>query len=426
MTICKTCNQSQAAFGKPGGSAIHCGKHREANEVNLRSKKCEVCGVIACFGKPGKCAKHCKIHKLPNEINLRKKLCAFEGCKLSPSFAEKGQSAKHCKKHKKENEINIILRMCNHDKCIKYAVFGPEGKVQIHCPDHKQANEINIFKKRQACKILGCGIRAIYGISGKQPQHCAKHKLHGEVNVQKPTCSECHKTPSYAAPGLKAIHCNDHKKENEVNVRSAKCNFNGCAKQASFGPIKKAPIHCVEHKSFAEISMHWTKICSMCGLPFPPRRGNKDKKECEYCSATLKAGEHEKKVFEYLLQTKFYKFAHNRQTSDDKNACGKYRPDFVYDFKTHFVIVECDEDQHRHYERSCENVRMENIVYGLGLPSVFIRWNPDDYKMNGVKQNVPWENRMQKLLEQIEYNSKEIPKEMLTIIYLYYDNIAVV
>jgi hypothetical protein len=44
----------------------------------------------------------------------------------------------------------------------------------------------------------------------------------------------------------------------------------------------------------------------------------------------------------------------------------------IIDAGTHFVIVEADEFSHNSYDKSCQNIRQENIVQALGLPSVFI------------------------------------------------------
>jgi hypothetical protein len=42
------------------------------------------------------------------------------------------------------------------------------------------------------------------------------------------------------------------------------------------------------------------------------------------------------------------------------------------------ICIECDEHQHMTYE--CDVPRMVNITQDIGLPTVFIRWNPDKYE----------------------------------------------
>ena len=61
----------------------------------------------------------------------------------------------------------------------------------------------------------------------------------------------------------------------------------------------------------------------------------------------------------------------------DGGACGKERPDFLFATATHFVIVEVDEYQHR--GTKCEETRMFNLAQGLGMSTIFIRYNPDNF-----------------------------------------------
>ena len=42
-----------------------------------------------------------------------------------------------------------------------------------------------------------------------------------------------------------------------------------------------------------------------------------------------------------------------------------------------FICIECDENSHKNYPQDCELIRMNNITYSLGLPTIFIRFNPD-------------------------------------------------
>jgi hypothetical protein len=59
------------------------------------------------------------------------------------------------------------------------------------------------------------------------------------------------------------------------------------------------------------------------------------------------------------------------------STCQTYYPDFLKDCGTFFLIIECDENAHSSYPASCERIRENNIVFALGLPCVFIRYNPD-------------------------------------------------
>lgn len=58
-------------------------------------------------------------------------------------------------------------------------------------------------------------------------------------------------------------------------------------------------------------------------------------------------------------------------------SCTKERPDFVFDHKTHFVILEVDEHQHKAYDPQCEATRMGRVTMAFGgIPVFWVRYNP--------------------------------------------------
>jgi hypothetical protein len=68
---------------------------------------------------------------------------------------------------------------------------------------------------------------------------------------------------------------------------------------------------------------------------------------------------------------------------------GGYRPDFVFDAATHFVVVEVDENQHRAYPADGERSRMVSVCRALGRPTFFVRYNPDAYRPGGGSPEEP-------------------------------------
>lgn len=53
------------------------------------------------------------------------------------------------------------------------------------------------------------------------------------------------------------------------------------------------------------------------------------------------------------------------------------------------MIIECDEFAHSGYDTLCEKIRENNICFALGLPCVFIRFNPDKKKIKmKIKEKV--------------------------------------
>ena len=74
------------------------------------------------------------------------------------------------------------------------------------------------------------------------------------------------------------------------------------------------------------------------------------------------------------------------------------RPDFLFGER---LVVEVDEHQHKAYTEEAEKGRVRAITAEAQLPMVFLRFNPDSYKMNGVKQHISIEERHEMLLTRI-------------------------
>ena len=79
-------------------------------------------------------------------------------------------------------------------------------------------------------------------------------------------------------------------------------------------------------------------------------------------------------------------FIHNKSVGnecslhDRENTNGHLFPDIRFELFVFDLIVEVDEHRHRGSSYSCDQRRMYDIVAKLGLPCVFIRYNPDDKK----------------------------------------------
>ena len=186
------------------------------------------------------------------------------------------------------------------------------------------------------------------------------------------------------------------------------------------------------------------KICSNCGHGTIPRwcricdgsllcqscRYHKVQKKgakCATCAKPIWKGKRkERKVGEQLT-----KWAAEgiipAFTSSDKALPGadgpKYRMDFYYDRGSFFVGVECDEREHalRGYPPRCELVRMYNITRSRGLPAVFIRFNPDSFRIAGKRERVDKARRYELLQKTLGGCLKDGPGSsfMLVIMICY-------
>ncbi len=97
---------------------------------------------------------------------------------------------------------------------------------------------------------------------------------------------------------------------------------------------------------------------------------------CSYCSPNSTKRQKTKELQLKNFLEKYYSITHNKKVNLN-NSCNTYYPDFLIDCNTFFICVECDENSHKSYNKECELIRMNNITYSLGLPTIFLRFNPD-------------------------------------------------
>jgi len=124
------------------------------------------------------------------------------------------------------------------------------------------------------------------------------------------------------------------------------------------------------------------------------------------------------------------------------NGFSKHRPDMLGDFNEYIIIIEIDEHKHQSYDNISEKKRLMKISEDLNhRPIVFIRFNPDAYKLNGktisscwgyndnyimvVKADKldEWNKRLNTLKDEIFYWSTHKPEQMIHIVHLFYDDV---
>jgi hypothetical protein len=209
-----------------------------------------------------------------------------------------------------------------------------------------------------------------------------------------------------------------------------RCILKFCNETALYGKARHKQIHCEEHKDEGEYNLV-EKNCSSCGFPNIVN----DKQLCGNCDETMIKSTRllKQKIVKAYLDRKKYKYTSYDKVIDP--MCGLERPDFVFDGGDHFVIVEVDEDQHKklkyRYENNekilihdCETARMINISQMMGLPTIFIRFNPDKFTIKNEQQNVSQGVRHLVLSQWIDAmmdkKAKNIP--FLSTMYLFYDD----
>jgi hypothetical protein len=391
--------ETNAHFGLPKDKKReYCGTHKKLGMIDVTANICiePGCTIEATFNLPGKKKRlYCVSHAKPNMISHTNIPCIEPGCGLTANFGSpKDRKRKYCNIHKKEGMISLSANICKFPKCKTEANFNLPGiKPGIYCELHKLFGMIDI--NANICKFPGCTSRATLNKVGFKPKYCALHKSPGMV--------------------LRPTH---------------KCEYAGkCRDLAIYGYYY--PQFCELHKPVDMINLV-DKECTSCHLHMPLDEFNM----CHFCSSFKPVRLQKQKEIYDLLLLHGYKFRYDRMSEGAECTGGKERPDIAIDCGDRMIIIEIDEFQHYSYPIECEIVRMKNIYYSnLGIPTIFIRYNPDAYTVSYRTISTPKEFRHEDLLDAIEWAKDNEMLEYcgsgfkigdkiyhLLTYYMYYDN----
>lgn len=249
---------------------------------------------------------------------------------------KKCNSNTQCPNHPKTRKAYCIpckgTNVCSHDRLKSQCTICkpcPHGKRKTQCPDCDGSYICE--HKQQKYECFHCGTNA--------PGRC-KH------NKRQRDCSDC----------LGKNICK-HKKY----IR----HCTQCCTPCPHGKTKKE--RCLK------CSPNTKEFCVNCRLFHVTKRTNY---LCNYCRPDSTKHQKTREIqVKTLLEKHQFEFIHNKQFTNE--CCLKYRPDFLMDCGTYYLILEVDEYAHSSYEQDCEIIRMNNITSGLGLPVKWIRYNPD-------------------------------------------------
>jgi hypothetical protein len=231
----------------------------------------------------------------------------------------------------------------------------------------------------------------------------------------------CKTRPYYGIPANKPTYCARHKKENMIKNPAKYCNIENCKNIATYGiNITK---HCQDHKKDEEILLVERK-CKDCGTVDIL---SSNKLCLTYCEKAKEYDQYKKYIKHKQLRVQ--KILTERIGKPDRieesidTDCGSERVDFMYECKTHNVGIEPDENQHKYNCELGEFNRMKNIFFALGqdAPLIFIRYNPDNYRVNGILQKIPQSKREDELIRWVKHYMENIPEDICSILYLFYD-----
>ena len=320
---------------------------------------------------------------------------------------------------------------------IKEATFGPviEGKLKrMYCKVHSSTDGNMVGKKAiRRCQYTGCEIQPSFCMPGETARKfCNKHKPNNAVHSTTATGKLCTHTfddntkcmtqPTYGfIDDRRPTYCKEHRLQGMQNIynRNRGCEVKNCPViRATFGfASDKKPSRCAAHRTNQMIDIINPK-CVGCGLFVVTAQKNY---RCAYCTEGTAYKRTNERCVLKILEENFteYPFSSNCVFPQDTTcALAKYRPDFTFDRGSYYVIIECDEDAHSQYDITCERKRMYEITGGLGLPVIFVRYNPDS--------PCDRETKKRQLVSTVEKylttNSEDLFQRSTIIVhYLFYD-----
>ena len=167
---------------------------------------------------------------------------------------------------------------------------------------------------------------------------------------------------------------------------------------------------CEEH-SLSDYRSFLTSKCSNCGLEAIVDFSGR----CYLCDPVIQQTVRLAKQNKVSSLNRHFTIESSDSVID--SACGYERPDIVLNpasglFK---IVVEFDDHQHKDRQEQCECTIMFNISQIYQLPTLFIRFNPDDFKSPFLDDDTLTDNkRLTKLKEVIE-QVMEIEKNYMCV-----------
>lgn len=152
-------------------------------------------------------------------------------------------------------------------------------------------------------------------------------------------------------------------------------------------------------------------MCKVCDPSSKTQARTRESKFSETLLAWAKAG----LIPKYDLWNKINPTA-------DQAQCGRYRPDFVYEWAEGVLLLEYDEQMHSDRVKRCELVRMAEVSLGYGGRPVFwLRYNPDAFKVVSKTLRTSIKQRESVLLKMLQDMIGDADYEhFMTICYVCY------
>jgi ribosomal protein L37E len=256
-------------------------------------------------------------------------------------------------------------------------------KIAHFCFEHKTEGMIDV--RHKICQYPACKTRANYGLPGNEIERCKRHILDGMIIQPRRRCESCLELGIWGiSPTCDKRRCDVHKRASDKNLIEGNCT--NCGLKAVLDK---------------------DKICQSCGEFGAIKRQYLEKQKA--VKTALQKAEIAVESYDQVL---------------DSGVCSKKRPDFIVNGLYRKIVIEVDEFQHtRGYGPDCEFRRMWDITQAIGMPTTFIRFNPDKWRDKDNKLcDIALTARCQTLVNWI--NSlipRETDENFANVLYLYYD-----
>lgn len=196
-----------------------------------------------------------------------------------------------------------------------------------------------------------------------------------------PTCDICYR--SFTSFQSLRTH-----KRNFHGNSSYKCNY--CANEYKSDYSRK------EHEKYKhDIGNNICDFCANSTLSSNEYYDPINNIECTICNSCFKQttglGSRKEEIWSRYIDKELgtHGLSGTDRALSSIGGCSLYRPDKIYIDTNIVEIGECDEDQHKYMNYSCEEKRISDIYNELGICGkhmYVIRWNPDNYKpIKGIR-----------------------------------------
>ena len=221
------------------------------------------------------------------------------------------------------------------------------------------------------------------------------------VDIKSKRCQHpgCQTIPNYNyARETTALFCSSHKLENMVDIKNKRCKSSDiCMGTYANVKYKGYCARCYQH------------LFPNDPLSFQIRSKTKEIAVRDYINSIFEGFQHD-----IPLWTGNCDCTHRRRI-DHRKLIGNT-----------LLCIETDENQHRSYDKTDEEIRYDDVMMLHGGKFVYIRFNPDKYKdKNGKSMNPMLYTRLPVLRKEIEKQIHRIENEenteLLEIIKLYYN-----